>query len=434
MARGVHLARGHGHSLKEDAKAEVPGVDKLRIAAVLETFPVFSEVFLYRTLCALAASGWEVTVLARKRGADTQGAARSLRVRYLPRKDSPRFSQAARFARSLARAEAVRGGRAVSTVIRQVRKTNRSGMEAFRRLQDILPILGFRFDLAYFGFGGLAARYCELIEAAPFPCAFSLRGTDLAIEPLHDPAYAGRLSRAIRAARGVHLVAAWMRGNVFDLAGTEVSARVVRTMVPPEYFQVESGRGRNARSRFRIVSVGRLDWKKGLEYGLLATRALMEARVAFQWQILGDGPLRTALDYGVRDLGLESCVSLEGVADQERVRRSYAEADVLLHPALSEGLSNVVAEAMAAGLPVIGFDIPGMAEPVRSGVTGLLVPPRDWRALGAALVALAREPRRREAMGHAGRERAERLFAEARHVTEFREFLLEAIHTWGEGT
>jgi colanic acid/amylovoran biosynthesis glycosyltransferase len=72
-----------------------------------------------------------------------------------------------------------------------------------------------------------------------------------------------------------------------------------------------------------------------------------------------------------------------------------------------EGIPNVLKEAMALGLPVVGTRHAGIPELVEEGVSGLLVPERDEGSLADALDSLAREPGRWAAMGRAGRARIE---------------------------
>lgn len=81
-----------------------------------------------------------------------------------------------------------------------------------------------------------------------------------------------------------------------------------------------------------------------------------------------------------------------------------AAADIAISASHEEGSPNAVIEAMAAGLPVISTAAGGAAELVVPGQTGLLVPPREPAALGAAIIDLAVHPARRVAMGQAGRE------------------------------
>ena len=65
---------------------------------------------------------------------------------------------------------------------------------------------------------------------------------------------------------------------------------------------------------------------------------------------------------------------------------------------------------MCAGLPVVATAVGGVPEQITDGATGLLVPPRNPTALGAALVALARDASRRQQLGQAGRRRVEQQY------------------------
>jgi D-inositol-3-phosphate glycosyltransferase len=78
-------------------------------------------------------------------------------------------------------------------------------------------------------------------------------------------------------------------------------------------------------------------------------------------------------------------------------------------------------EAMASGLPVIGTRVGGMLDTVVDGETGRLVPAGDAASLAAAILQLHRNPRLRERMGEAGRERAQRLFAWDRIAAQWRD-------------
>ena len=84
-----------------------------------------------------------------------------------------------------------------------------------------------------------------------------------------------------------------------------------------------------------------------------------------------------------------------------------AASDVLVLASLWEGLPRVIPQAMAASLPVVATAVAGNAEAVVDGVTGLLVPPHDPTALGAALAALLSDGDRARALGAAGRARVD---------------------------
>jgi glycosyltransferase involved in cell wall biosynthesis len=106
----------------------------------------------------------------------------------------------------------------------------------------------------------------------------------------------------------------------------------------------------------------------------------------------------------VNELGLaERFHFAGGVRD---LRGYLARADIFVLPSRSEGFSNAIIEAMAAGLPVVATDVGGNAEAVIDGVTGFIVAPEDAEGLAAAIVRLLAEPQRAEEMGAAGKARA----------------------------
>jgi glycosyltransferase involved in cell wall biosynthesis len=126
----------------------------------------------------------------------------------------------------------------------------------------------------------------------------------------------------------------------------------------------------------------------------------------------------------VRSRGIERSVRfLGGRTDVPDLLRA---SDLFVHPSREEGFSNAVLEAMAAGLPVVAFDVGGNAEAVVHGETGLLAPPWDAGRLAEAIAELLGDGDRRKAMGDAGRARAAERFSMDRMVAEM-EALYESL-------
>jgi glycosyltransferase involved in cell wall biosynthesis len=124
--------------------------------------------------------------------------------------------------------------------------------------------------------------------------------------------------------------------------------------------------------------------------------------------MVGEGPLQSELEARAGSLGLADRVTLTG--GRTDVPDMLAAFDVFVLSSVSEGLSNVIQEAMAMGLPVVATEVGGAAELVERDATGLLVPPSNAPAMAEALLRLGRDPVLRERMGQAGRARAEREF------------------------
>jgi glycosyltransferase involved in cell wall biosynthesis len=156
---------------------------------------------------------------------------------------------------------------------------------------------------------------------------------------------------------------------------------------------------------FVVACVGRLHELKG-QRELLDALALMRGqRPGLVCLFAGTGPDRLYLEARVRDLGLENICRFLGPVEQ--VETVYAAADVAVLPSRFEGMPNTVLEAMAMARPVVATAVDGSTELVRSGDTGTLVPRGDVRALATGLLALARDPQRRAAMGARARQLAE---------------------------
>ena len=154
-----------------------------------------------------------------------------------------------------------------------------------------------------------------------------------------------------------------------------------------------------------VLTFARLDQQKGLRHLLRAAVDVPEAAFV----IAGEGPDRTALEAEARLLGVSDRVSFIGFRSDTPAL--LANADLFVLPSLIEGLPLSVLEAMAAGRPVVATAVPGTDEIVRHGVTGLLVPPADPRALAAAIRQMLSDRALAGRLAHAGRDRVRHEFS-----------------------
>lgn len=155
-----------------------------------------------------------------------------------------------------------------------------------------------------------------------------------------------------------------------------------------------------------ILFVGRFEERKGLIHLLKAYHRLRKRKVDARLLVIGAGPKLREYKRFVGLRGIRDVEWLGRVSDEDKVRH-FASADIFCAPNTGqESFGIVLLEAMAAGVPIVASDIHGFKRVLERNVQGLLVEPRNPRALAAALYTLARDPDLRHEMGEAGRARA----------------------------
>ncbi len=183
-----------------------------------------------------------------------------------------------------------------------------------------------------------------------------------------------------------------------EKAGVE-PARLVRIpngVVVSDNSQSAPGEG------FQILFLGRLHPQKGLDVLLEALKRAMSIRQdSLRLVLAGDGPERGRLEKLAADLGVGAEVEFLGTVDDPR--RQLARADLLVLPSYAEGLSNVLLEAMASGVPVVASDIEANRSLIEDGVSGRLFAVGDPDDLARILVELADDPAAREDLGRRAR-------------------------------
>ena len=190
-------------------------------------------------------------------------------------------------------------------------------------------------------------------------------------------------------------------------------------------------------SHFPLIGVvSNLRPVKGVSYLIQAFVQVIQSYPDACLLIVGDGPERVALNNLAADLGIVEQTLFVG--ERFDIPNLLAAMNVFALSSLWEGMPNAALEAMAAGLPVVATRVGGTPEVVEHGVTGLLVPPRDPKALAEAIIALLQDRERAEAMGQAGRERVEKCFSVKRMVQQTEALYEELIREkmgleWVEG-
>lgn len=154
----------------------------------------------------------------------------------------------------------------------------------------------------------------------------------------------------------------------------------------------------------QFVSVGRLSGEKGHLVLIEALAQVITRGRTCRLVMVGDGPLRPAIEHRCRELGIERFVTITGWQSGEAIREWLINSRALILPSFAEGLPVVIMESLALGRPVIATWVAGVPELVRDGQTGWLVPAGDATSLAQTMEAcLTLTSAQTTAIGTAGR-------------------------------
>lgn len=252
-------------------------------------------------------------------------------------------------------------------------------------------------DVLYLPWTATAVESPELFDRGR-PVVVSCRGAQVNVAPWNPDRAALRdgLPRAFERAAAVHCVSDAIAVEAGRFGLDRAKATVIRPAVDLDRF---SPSPLPPGPPWRLVSVGRLTWRKGYEYALLAVRRLRDAGLDVTYEIVGEEADGLATRHAVHDLRLADVVTLTPPLGRDGVAERLRAAHVLLLPSLSEGIANAALEAMACARPVVVTDCGGMREAV-----DYVVPVRDPAALADAVEAVLADP---EPLGRAARARVE---------------------------
>lgn len=193
--------------------------------------------------------------------------------------------------------------------------------------------------------------------------------------------------------------------EIVRLRGIRSPSRLILNAVDIE--DIEGDRtGTDVRVAFSIPAnrtvlgvFGRLSPEKGVLEVLEAFQLVNQEQSHLVLMYVGDGPQRSELTQRMTELGIERKVIFAGY--QEKMLGFYKAIDILVIPSLSEGLPNVMLEAMAVGIPVISTRVGAIPDVIQHGKTGWLVDPGDMVELAQQVCEVAKVPSQWQAVSQA---------------------------------
>ena len=173
--------------------------------------------------------------------------------------------------------------------------------------------------------------------------------------------------------------------------------------VQPDPLEVARTKGELNLSPEHVVfgTFGRLHEEKGHRHLLEAFAALRKRNSRVILLIVGEGPERNSIEHQVDQLDLRKCVFVLGW--RRDAMTLMAAVDAIVQPTLQEAFSQVMAEAMWMGKPLLITDVSGATDIISSGVNGIIVPRGDSGALAIQMFKMAENRDLRSRLGRAGR-------------------------------
>lgn len=393
----------------------------MRIAFIVNQFPILSETFILNQITGLIDRGHEVDIYA-KQPSDTSEMHHDV-INYSLLNHTYYWSE-------VETSQPLRALKGIGLLVRNFHKAPLAllrslnvfayGKQAasLRTMYKVLPLLGKPpYDIIHCQFGTLG-RTWTLLRQIVTPRAkliTSFRGYDI--------------SKYVQQKGGKVYTQLFDSGDLFLSNCKYFKRRLVQLGCDPRKIVVH-GSGINC-SRFiftprrpdpngivRIVTTGRLVEKKGIEYSIRAIGKLAkdptytthkQDQSRIEYNIIGDGDLREELQQLIQDLELSDSVKLLGWKQQQEIVEILNHSHLFVAPSVTaqdgnqDAPVNVLKEAMAMGLPVVSTNHGGIPELVEDGVSGFLVPERDVEALAEKLAYLIEHSEDWPKLGRAGR-------------------------------
>jgi len=205
----------------------------------------------------------------------------------------------------------------------------------------------------------------------------------------------------LRFADHIVAVAGGQRDKLCRLAIPSRKISVVHNAILPSSFETVEPVDLKARfglpsDAFVGIAGGRFSTEKGQRYLIEAAQSALPKNDHLYFMLFGDGPDLDILRRKVEEAGISDRVLCPGF--EANLAGCLKSADILINPSLSEGLPNIVLEAMALGVPVVATAVGGVPELVTHDESGLLVAARDSAGLAEAILRLAGDSAKRAAL------------------------------------
>lgn len=388
----------------------------MRIGIVLSSAPGYSETFFKTKINGLTKTGTEVILFAR---GETNPELNCKHIRPYPVFKHPLWR--ALCVVLILPVVFMRSPRAVVRFWKFEKEDGQSAINIFRSLYLNAHILTKRVDWLHFGFATTALGRENVASAIKAKMAVSFRGYDINVFPLQNPGCYAKLWNRVDQ---VHSISKYLLQRAFELGLPQQKPSYIITpalsapLNPKTDFELHDP--------VRILTVARLTWIKGLEYGIETMARLKADGLHLQYTVVGDGAEYEKLLAQTETLGLKEDVIFAGKLSHKETLLQMRECDVYIQPSLNEGFCNAVLEAQAIGCLCIASNAGALPENILNDETGWLVEPRDSNKLATVLMRTLKLPiNDRIRISKNARKRANSIFDLSSHIDSWQKFYRE---------
>ena len=248
-------------------------------------------------------------------------------------------------------------------------------------LIKILPVLNYTPDIFHIQWAKSLPFWFFLKKIFGVRIILSLRGSHINYSADTDKTLFEEYKTLFPVVDKMHAVSNTIKLNAIRFGAKRKNIKVIHSSLNIDCLKKFRKTCFDVEKTFRFLSVGRFHWVKGYKYCLDAIFELKSEGENIEYSIISQGDISEELLYQISDLSLEKEVKIISSNSQESIYKKMKESDCLILSSVDEGISNVVLESMAIGLPVISSDCGGMKEIITDGVNGSIFQSRDSKSL-----------------------------------------------------
>ena len=403
------------------------------VAFILKGYPRLSETFILNEILLLEKLGFKLHIFAMRNPNESKVhktvSQIQAKVTYIPDYFWPHFSEfISSCIRQFLKRPAAFWPAFKFAVLRSLRLKDFATIKRFSQaayfVDRCLPDTGIRFFYSHFSHDPTTMTYfASRLTGIKF--GISAHAKDIYLEEL------AFLKQKITRSQFITTCTGFNTDFLKKIANGETSVLKCYHGINTKIYALRQTQPQNERPQ--ILSIGRLVPKKGFPTMLTALKNLREKGQDFQCNIIGSGPLKSALLSQIEESGLTGYVHLHSEMSQQELSQFYQKADIFAlacevqEDGDRDGIPNVIVESMATGIPIVAIRISGIPECVENGVSGILVEQRNPAAFADALAALLSDVDLRQKYGLAGRKQIEKTFDSAKNISAISAALQKAM-------